>query len=384
MNSISILLLGTQMATGGAQKVLLDQARWFHEHGHKVVAAFFYDKEKLHRKWQDAFPFTIYDLGSFHPGKGTLVNTVSLLTGLYRLWNLIRRERFDVIETFTHDSNLLGLPVAWMAGVPLRIATHHGAVDKLPRWREKLHTWIINRNIAHLLVTVSEKTRQNALEEGVDPHRIFVIQNGIAPLSIEGVSRREVRKEAGVEEEDILLLSVGRLVYQKAHEVLLAAMPLVLRECPNVKVRICGDGVLRSHLEEQIEALGLRNTVKLLGKCDNVVKFLAAADIFVLPSRWEGLPIALLEAMSTGLPVVATHVEGVDEVIEQGEHGLLVPIEDAPALANAILQLARAPELRRKMGNAARQRIGHIYTVDRMCERYLQLMLRFLQKPPTK
>jgi glycosyltransferase involved in cell wall biosynthesis len=376
---ISILLVGTQMAVGGAQKVLLDQARWFHERGHKVTAAFFYDKENFHKKWQDVSAFPIINLNASQTGETRLKNILSLLKGMRELWKLMRREKFDVVQTFTHDSNMLGLPLAWMTHIPVRIATHHGIIEGFPRWRSRIHAWMVNNNFAHRIVVVSEKTRQISLEEGIRAERIVVIQNGASPMPIEGVDRSEVRKEAGVGDDDVFLLSVGRLVYQKAHEYLITAMPAVLKEFPNVKVGICGDGILFNELERQIQALGLCDSVKLLGKFDTVAKFLASADIFVLPSRWEGLPIAMLEAMSAGLPVIATKVEGVEEVIVNGEQGFLIPIEDDVALAQAILQLARHPQLRRQMGAASKQRLLDLYTVDRMGKQYFALILELME-----
>jgi glycosyltransferase involved in cell wall biosynthesis len=373
---LSILLLGTQIVTGGAQKVLLDQAHWFHARGHKVTAAFFYDRDDLHKKWQAVSPFAVVNLNAFQKGRGAIQNSLSILQGLWRLWELLRREKFDVIETFTHDSNMLAMPLAWLARVPVRIATHHGIVAGIPRWRENLHAWMINNNIAHYIVAVSAMTRQKLLDEGIRAEHIVVIQNGIAPVPLEGVNRSQVRKEAGMGQDDLILLAVGRLVYSKAHEVLIAAMPAVLKKFPNAKVGICGDGVLRADLEAQIQSLSLSDSVKLLGTSDNVAKFLASADVFVMPSLWEGLPIALLEAMSAGLPVIATKVEGVEEVIVEGEHGLLVPIKDAGALANAIIQLLAAPQLRHKMGAASKAKVLELYTADRMCEQYLALMLK--------
>jgi glycosyltransferase involved in cell wall biosynthesis len=376
MTTLSILFLGTQIATGGAQKVLLDQARWFHEHGHKVTVAFFYDRDGFHKKWQDSSPFPIINLSAFQKGQGKLQNGLSILRGLWNLWKLLRREKFDVIETFTHDSNMLALPLAWMARVPVRIATHHGIVAGIPHWRENLHAWMINNNIAQRIVAVSEMTRQKLLEEGIKANRIVVIQNGIAPVPLEGVNKSEVRKEAGMGEDDLVLLAVGRLVYSKAHRVLIAAMPVVLQKFPNAKVGICGDGVLRADLEAQIQSLGLSDSVKLLGESDHVAKFLASADVFVLPSLWEGLSIALLEAMSAGLPIISTKVEGVTEVIVEGGNGLLVPIENTDALADAIIRLLADPQLRRKMGAAAKAQVLDFYTVDRMCEQYLAMMLK--------
>jgi glycosyltransferase involved in cell wall biosynthesis len=378
---LSILFLGTQMAVGGAQKLLLEQARWFHERGHKVTVVFFYDKENFHKKWQDVSAFPIVNLNAFQKGAGIFVNAIALLKGLSEFWKLLRREKISVIETFTHDSNILALPLAWMARIPVRIATHHGVIDGFPRWREIVHAWIINNNIAQNIVVVSGMTRQRALEEGIKAGRIVVIRNGITPIPLEGVNRSEVKKEAGMQDGDLVILSVGRLVYQKGHEYLIAAMPIVLNEFPNAKVGICGDGLLRADLEAQIQLLGLSDSIKLLGKWDSVSKFLVSADVFVLPSRSrEGLSIALLEAMSVGLPIIATNVEGMDEVILEGENGLLVPIKNPDALAQAILQLLRDPQMRKRMGDVSKQRLHDLYTIDRMCERYLALMFDLMPK----
>ncbi len=372
MAPLNILLVGTQMATGGAQKVLLDQAGWFHAQGHKVSAVFFYDKENLHERWQSNAAFPIVNLEAFKKGAGTLENGLALLRGLIRLWKLLRREKPQVVEMFTHDSNMLVLPLAWLAGVPVRIPTHHGMIDGFPRWRERIHTWMVN-HLSHGIVAVSDLTMKKALEEGIQKDKISVIPNGIVPITLNEADRSEVRKQMGAGENDVVLLSVGRLVYQKAHEYLVSALPAVLKESPNVKVGICGDGLLRADIEKQIQSLGLEKEIKLFGMQANVTKYLAAADVFVLPSRWEGLPIALLEAMSAGLPVIATRVEGVDEVVEEGVHGMLVQPESTEELVKAILQLSKDVAQRHQMGDAARLRVLERYTVDRMCERYLKL-----------
>lgn len=368
----SILLVGTQMATGGAQKVLLDQAGWFHTQGHKVTAVFFYDKENLHGRWQSNAAFPIVNLEAFKKGAGALSNGLSLLRGIIRLWQLLRREKPQVVEMFTHDSNMLVLPLAWLAGVPVRIPTHHGMIDGFPRWRERIHAWMVN-HLSHGIVAVSDLTMKKALEEGIQKEKISVIPNGIVPVMVNETDRSEVRQQMGAGENDVVLLSVGRLVYQKAHEYLVSAMPAVLKELPNVKAGICGDGLLRADLEAQIRSLGLEKEIKLFGMQANVTKYLAAADVFVLPSRWEGLPIALLEAMSAGLPVIATRVEGVDEVVEEGVQGVLVQPESTEELVKAILQLSKDDAQRHRMGDAARLRVLEQYTVDRMCEKYLEL-----------
>ncbi|MBI5352971.1 MAG: glycosyltransferase [Chloroflexi bacterium] len=379
---LRILLLGTQMAIGGAQKVLLDQARWFHERGQKVFAVFFYDKEGVQAKWQADSDFPVISLKAFKSGNLGIINMILIIKGSFALWRFLRREKIDVIETFTHDSNLLALPTAWLAGVPVRIATHHGIIENFPDSYGKVHTWLINHGTAQTLVAVSSRIREQAIREGVNEHRIQVIKNGIEPLSLEGISRPEFRKEAGLKDDELFLISVGRLAYQKAHSILIQSMPALLKEFPNLKLGICGGGVLKRRLETQILELGISDSVKLLGRWDSVTGFLAVADIFVLPSRWEGLPIALLEGMSAGLPVVATNVEGVDEVVKDGEHGFLVPVEDVNELTNAILKLLKDKHLRLNMGAAAKRHVLEYYTEDIMCEQYAQIMTKLM--PPDK
>jgi glycosyltransferase involved in cell wall biosynthesis len=374
----SILLFGTQMAIGGAQKLLLDQARWFHAQGHAVTAVFFYDKQGLQQLWQQGLGFPLLTLSVIDADGGLAAKAWALVSGLAKLWRVLRQGHFDVIETFTYDSNLLALPVAWLAGVRVRIATHHGAIEGFPRWIERLHAWLINAGVANALVSVSNKTLEQAVAAGVNPARNVVIHNGIPSMPLEKTHRTEVRQEMGLEREGLLILSVGRLVFQKGHEYLVQAMPQILAHYPGTKVVILGEGGLRPALEAQIANLNLGDRVTLLGNRNDIGRFLASADVFVLPSRWEGLPVALLEAMEAGLPAVATRVEGVDEVLEDRQQGLLVPPENANALSHALLQLMADGALRKKMGEAAKIRIQENYTTDIMCQKYLEVMQKLV------
>jgi glycosyltransferase involved in cell wall biosynthesis len=288
----------------------------------------------------------------------------------------LRTEKFDAVVTFTHDSNVLGLPLAWLAGVPIRVGTHLGVIRGIPRWREKLHSILVNIGVIKVLIASSTRTRDNAVQEGVSPDRIEIVFNAISPFNLAAEDRISARQKLGLHENDFFLIAVGRLVYEKGHEFLIQAIPSVTRSFPNTIVGICGIGPLFGQLEEQISALDLTNKVRLLGQWENVHELLAAADAFVLPSRWEGLPMALLEAMMAGLPIIATKVEGVEEAIVEGKHGLLVPIENTDALANAIIQLLADPRLCHEMGAAAKEQVLELYTTDRMCEQYLAQMLK--------
>ena len=376
---LSLLLIGSQMAIGGAQKGLFDQARWFATHGCKVTVAFFYDREGLHEKWQRGADFPVRNLEAYERGADVLRQAVRLIRGLWRLWLLLGRERFDVVETFTHDSNILGLPFAWLARVPVRLATHRGKIEGFPLWRQKLHSWLINIGIAHTLIAVSEQTRLTALEEGVRADRIVVIPNGVSPLDISSIDRADARTKLGLDEKNIFLLSIGRLTYQKGHEFLVQAISKIIRRFPNARAGICGEGPLRAQLESQILELGLSDHVKLLGARDDVSPLLAAADIFVLPSRWEGLSRALMEAMAAGLPVVATSVDGVKDLITDGVHGLLVPPEDSEGLEKSILQLLTDPQMRKRMGAAAQAHVLDVHSADAMCRKYYDVMFNLME-----
>jgi len=374
----SILFIGTQMAIGGAQRGLFDQARWFKSHGCKVIVVFFYDKEGFNEKWKQAVDFPVYNLQAYERGTNFLNKGMLLIRGLWRLWLLLILERFDVVETFTHDSNLLGLPLAWLARVPVRIATHRGKIEAFPKWRQILHNILINARIAHTLIAVSEQTRGQAIDEGVWKNRITVIPNAVKPLDTSSVNRSAVRKDLGLNEDDIFLLSIGRLTYQKGHEFLVQAMSKVVSRFPKAKAGICGDGPLHSEMERKIVEAGLSNHIKMLGAWEDVSPLLASAEIFILPSRWEGLSRALMEAMAAGLPVIATQVDGIKDLITDGVNGLLVPSEDAEALGNSILQLIDDIEMRNRIGIAGQAHVLQTHSVNDMCKKYYDLMWSLL------
>lgn len=367
------------MATGGAQKGLLDQARCFHARGCNVQAAFIYDKAGVHETWQQQEVFPIHNLRMYDPNASFIQRSIIFLRGLFRLWKFMRREKFDIVETFTHDSNLIGLPIAWLAGVPVRIATHRGLDERFPGWRLKLHTLMINMGIADTFVAVSHEIGRQAQAEGVSPGKIRVIMNGVTPLDVESVDVNEVRQTLNLRKGDLFLLAVGRLTYQKGFDILIDAIPALIQKYPHLTVNICGGGELMADLQAQISDLGLSDHVKLLGNWSNVAPLLAIADIFILSSRFEGLSRAMLEAMAAGLPVVATKVQGMEEVITDGVHGLLIASEDPQALSKALIQMVEHPGIRKQMGRAAQAHIMASYTTDIMFHKYYDLMLNLLK-----
>jgi len=367
------------METGGAQRVLLDQAAWFHQQGYRVTAAFLYDKEGLQQRWQAKLPVPLVNLQARRPGAGGARNLLALAGGTARLWRLLRAERFDALETFTHHSNLIGLPLAWLAGVPRRIASHHGHILGFPTWLERVHAWLINSSLTSRLVAVSRQVRQVAIREGIRPEQIVVIPNGVNLPCPDPLAGRRLCEEVGISENDRIVLAAGRMTYQKAHTFLIQAASEVLREHPSTVFVLLGDGPLRAELEEEGRRLGIERQIRFLGIRQDVLDWMAAADIFVLPSRWEGLPMVLLEAMGMGAAVVATAVEGVEEVIQDRQNGWLVPPEDPDALARAILWLLNHETERSQLAAAGRELVQREYTVERMCRAYAELFDLALQ-----
>ncbi len=369
-----ILFLGAQMATGGSQRVLLLQADWFFKQGYSVAVAFLYDKEHLLPVWCQTYEFPIYDLGFGAPTDSLLTQITYFVRGVLRLFRLLKQAPCTAIVTFAHHANLIGLPLAWLAGVPNRIASHRGKIEGLSPAIERLHAMMINSPITSCLVVVAERVREDAISEGVNPARIVTIANGVVLPRVDAGDILKVKEELSLNGGDLILLSVGRLRYQKAHSVLLKAFPAVLAQFPHIQMLIAGDGILRGELEQEALVLGISDRVKFLGIRHDIPALLSMADLFIFPSRFEGMPNAVLEAMSHGLPVIATVVQGVDEIIRNGENGLLVSVEDPSALSSAILHLLNDPDERQRLGRSARSTIAAEYTVDKMCERYQELL----------
>jgi glycosyltransferase involved in cell wall biosynthesis len=386
-NKGPILFLGSQMATGGGQEILFSQASWFKTQGYPVMAAFFYDRENLYQQWRARYDFPLLNLQSWEKS-GDWRNLFRLARGLVRLYRLIRKERFAVVETFTHHANLLGMPVAWLAGVPVRVASHHGRVENFSMLQVYLHRQLINYGIATDLVVVSKQVQSAAIEqERIQPDRITVITNGIdthPPIPLSEAEKVSLRESLGVDGSDLLLLTVARLKPQKGHTYLLDAIPKILEAVPKTKFVFAGDGPLYEELKEKARSSGIDHAVRFIGVYTEISQLLQVADVFVLPSLWEGLPVAMLEAMLAGVPVVASRVEGVEEVIQNGENGLLVPPGDPEALSRSLIQLFQdrqsSVEFNRLelLGAAGKATVVEEYTAERMCREYEDLFKRRL------
>jgi len=209
-------------------------------------------------------------------------------------------------------------------------------------------------------IAVSEANRRYLIEEKKLPARkVVVIHNGcdVQRFDVRNVDTRALRASLGFAPGDPMLVVVGRLEPQKGHRILLDALPVVQREFPSVRLVCVGEGSLRDTLEHRARTLGLGESVRFVGQQADIPAWLALADVVVLPSFYEGLPLAAIEALAAGRAMVATDVDGTPEIVVAEETGLLVPPGDPGSLAVAISRLLREPELRLQLAEAGRTRV---------------------------
>lgn len=291
----------------------------------------------------------------------------------WALWHIFRRERPDIVHTHTSKAGAVGRVAAWFAGVPVIIHTPHGhifygyygpTISWVIRLVERLLALITDR-----IVTLTERGIDEHVRLGIAPKEKFVaIPSGIALSVFRSVRVDPVakRRELGIPAEGPIIGTVGRLVPIKGHECLLKAVPLVLAECPRATFVVLGDGPLLGRLRQVAAERGISDHVRFLGVRTDVPECLATFDLFAFPSINEGMGRALVEAMAMGVPVVATNVGGIPDVVVDGETGLLVPPGDDRALADALLELLRDPARRQEYGQGARRRVDERFDVSTM------------------
>ena len=277
------------------------------------------------------------------------------------------RDGVDVVHTHMFGSNVWGTVLGRLSGVPVVVAHEHTWSFQGRPLRRFLDRELVAR-WADVFVAVSGEDRRKMIEvEGVDPAKIRLIPNGIP--SPENGAGADVRTELGIEPGAPVLGVVCELRAQKALEVLFEAAALLLAEFPTLKVLVAGDGPERARLEEGARRLGVANTVLFLGIRRDVPAVLAAVDVAVLSSDYEGSPLSVMEYMAAAKPVVSTRVGGVPELVAEDVHGLLVEPRDPEALAEAVARLLRDPALAKRLGAVGRKRQQREFSLEAMVRR---------------
>jgi glycosyltransferase involved in cell wall biosynthesis len=299
-------------------------------------------------------------------GKHFKIDPIALI----RLARFLKSRAFDVVQTWIFAANTYGRVASRMAGVPVVVVAEmavdlwKGRADRLvDRW---LSTW------CDRLVGNSHAVVEFYQQLGVPEDRLAMIYSATGTSECPEIDR-EVRSQLGFEANAPLILFAGRLAEQKKVDDLLKALDLLQYVQPNARTVIAGDGPLRERLLATAHDYHLDDHVRFLGHREDVPRLMAAADLIVLPSSYEGMPNVVLEAMQFRKPVVATAAPGTTEVVVDGQTGLLVPIGNPPLLARAIRDVIRDPALARRLGEAGRDRVDTCFRAETMVAQFANL-----------
>ncbi|MBN8655981.1 MAG: glycosyltransferase [Anaerolineae bacterium] len=297
-----------------------------------------------------------------------------------RLVRFMRKEKPQVFHTHLFKSDFHGRLAARLAGVPVVVSTLHNNDVWANNWLMG-HLYGATSVWADRLIAVSEEVRQFHLQKtGVAAEKLIVIQNAVDVNAFVGheTEAKQIRTEFNITADAPLFGIVGRLKPQKNVSMFLQAAVEILRQQPNARFLIVGDGPLMPELEAQARELGLFPAVIFAGMRKDVPAILSALDVLVLSSLWEGLPVILLEAMASSLPVVSTAVDGVVGVVDPDVTAFLTPSGEPALFAEACIRLAQDPQLRKKMGRAGFEKVMQNYSLDAMIDRISDLYLQLL------
>jgi len=351
---VRVLFLNPVEGWGGAEKWMLEAAVGLERRGHH---AFVRGRESAEwvpayrARGVDAEPWPIR--GDLHP------------RAVVRAARFLARERIDLVCAHLHGAvRLGGVAARLVGGVP--VVVRKGLPDMKPGLRQE---WTY-RTFLDGIVTPAEAVRRELLRYPFfHPSRVRVVRNGVRVPEErpDPIARAALRERLGLRRARVLVFA-ARFHPNKGHRFLLPAFASLVRDFPDARLLLVGDGPLRHELTLLADRLRIRSKVVFAGFRADVDEVLPLAEVFVLPSLAEGLPNAVLEAMAAGLPVVATAVGGVPELVQEGRTGFLVPPGDPGPLADRLRILLREPDRGRRMGDAGRDRARREFTMDRMVD----------------
>jgi glycosyltransferase involved in cell wall biosynthesis len=369
---MKILFLSTSMGMGGADSQLLAAAQELRARGHEV---------------RIVSMTPLGPMGLQARTAGLTTESLEMREGvpdpraLLRLARLVRSWRPDVVHSHMVHANLMARALRLVAPVPVLISTIHN-INEGGRLRMAGYR-LTNALVDHMTI-ISQAAADRFVRERIVPKRLLtVIPNGVDPALFKpepGEGREAVRESLGLGRE-FAWLAVGRFEAAKDYPNMLRAFRSVHERQPDAVLLLVGRGSLQAETEALARDLGLDGTVRFLGVRSDVPRLVSAADGYVMSSAWEGMPMALLEAAAGGLPIVTTRVGGNHEVVLEGESGFLVPAQDAPALADAMLRLLALPEAeRRRMGARGSAHVRANHGLSRVVDRWETLYREVLRR----
>jgi glycosyltransferase involved in cell wall biosynthesis len=356
---VKIEMVAPALPAAGMEMVIAGLTRGLARRGHDVgVTCILYKGALAEALEKEGFRVTVAPT----PGLRTI-----LLPSNLRSW--FRQRRPDVVHIHS-GAWLKGARAAALADVPRVVFTMHGIDGSQPRYQSLLDRWAARTTTVAVAVSAAFEPYLSA-EAHVPPERLRVIINGIDVQRFRpGPRSRALRSALGLSPTDVVIGHVARFAPVKNHVMLVNAFSALLRARPNAFLALVGDGQLRGDIEARVDALGIRNRVAFLGLRTDLPDVYRDLDVLVLPSFSEATSMSILEGMASGLPVVATAVGGTPEILGHGDAGVLVPTDDAPALAAALERLVDLPAERSRLGSLARARAEANYSEERMLDAY--------------
>ena len=355
-----IVNIACQMSAGGTQTLAMRMAAEFRKRGHVAETWFLFLKRPTYFGQQGTRVLVR------HPPQGK----TSYLWVMLALVQELRSFRPDAVVSYGPYASIPGQIGGLIAGVPIRVASQGNPSWIHPRLTRYLDCTMGSLGIYTTKIAVSDSVYESYNGYPV-PYvkRLRVIHNGVA-FSASSLEPVEAREKFSLPKQVPLVLNVGRLAHQKNQELLLQALPFL----PKVHLAIAGDGELHQTLVQMAATLGVQDRVHLLGEVPpaDIPDFLRAGNLFAFPSRWEGFGLALLEAMHAGLPVIASDIPVLREVLqgdEGGPAGLLVPLDDSLAWPRAVQRLLEDNSLRAALSLRARRRAA-FFDLERMVDGY--------------
>jgi glycosyltransferase involved in cell wall biosynthesis len=325
-------------------------------------------------------------LGEQLGGEGFRVRVLGRRPGVdwrvtLRLAQFLRHEQVDLLHAHQYAPFFYALASRLVFRRPPILFTEHGrAFPDYPRHKRIVANRLLLER-RDRVVGVGQSVRQALIRnEGIPAERVAVIYNGVnlSTFANGSVDRRAVRHEMGVDAGDWVVILVARLDPLKDLATAVRTLAQVVRRRPDARLVLVGEGPERGMVEDLVRQHDLTGHVRLLGLRSDVARLLHAADVFLLTSVSEGIPVTVLEAMAAGLPVVSTQVGGVGEIIEDGRTGLLASAGDDQRLAQKILYLADQADLRRQIGCQGRERVRALFSEEQMHASYVRLYREML------
>jgi glycosyltransferase involved in cell wall biosynthesis len=303
--------------------------------------------------------------------------------GAVKLAQIIKQEGVDLVHSHTPlAGTVLSRVAGWLAGVPVISHAHIWDFFNRNPWIKRyqfLFNWVSSRFFCARIIAVSESVKMDIIKQGVVADKISVIYNGI-DLSSLNLDRNSamIREEFGLKPNQPIIGSVARLCKNKGQHVLIRAAREVIRKCPDAVFILVGEdllegGVYKKKLEALANDLGIRQQIIFAGYRANIIEFMLAFDLFVLPSAFEGLAIVILEAMAARKPVIASLEGGTPEIVADGQTGSLTIFGDSDKLAEAIIYHLKNPEISKKMGERGYERVKEYFSLSRMLDKVMDI-----------